>query len=237
MGFRSGLLCYGVSEALLLTVTSKSDRVSDGSETTNGESPMADFSPVVVVPDVTALSLLIASGYPDGTQAFVLAENALYTLNIDANVTADGTYVVSPATGAPIAGLSQARWVVTSTDLNLNKVISPTALAADADDYAPTGFQGASILRCSATTTGIQITGFAAPTSGLSRQFMITNIGTTAANTIQLDHQSGSSVAANRMILPADAALVIPIGGAVTLFYDVTSTRWRVLSIGYFTDT
>lgn len=191
---------------------------------------MSEQAPVIAVPDVTALGLLIASQYPDGTQCYVAAAKALYTLDVDANVTADGEFVVTPASGAPIAGVSQARWILTSTATNLNAVITPTVLAASANDYAPTGFQGASILRMNASTTGIDITGMAAPTSGLSRLVTIQHVGTSAANDLTLIHQSASSAIGNRFVLPAAADLVIPIGGSVTLRYDVTLTKWLVMS-------
>lgn len=191
------------------------------------------------VPDLTALSLLHVADYANGALVYVASAKQFYTLVTDSGVTADGTFVVDPADGSPSAGLPNARWVRTSQALDLLAVITPTVLAADANDYAPTGLQGASIMRMDASTTGIDISGIAAPTSGLSKLLTITHIGTTAANVLTFLHQSTNSVAANRFVLPSAASVVLTIGTTVTFFYDVTSTRWRLLSTSspVFVDT
>jgi hypothetical protein len=100
--------------------------------------------------------------------------------------------------------------------------ISPTAIAAGQNDYSPTSWSGADIVRL--TFTGSQtITGFSATATAVAK--IIENIDT--VDTLTIAHESASSSAANRVTCPNAVALVIPPGGSVRLVYDITSTRWR----------
>lgn len=100
--------------------------------------------------------------------------------------------------------------------------ISPTAIAAQQNDYSPTSWSGADIVRL--TFTGSQtITGFSATATAVAK--IIQNIDTTDSMTIA--HESASSSAANRVTCPNAVSLVIPPGGSVRIVYDATSTRWR----------
>ena len=104
--------------------------------------------------------------------------------------------------------------------------ISPTAIAAQQNDYSPTSWSGADVVRL--TFTGSQtITGFSATATAV-RKF-IQNVDT--ADTLTLANESASSSAANRITCPNGANLVIPPGGSVTIIYDATSTRWRPIEV------
>jgi hypothetical protein len=96
------------------------------------------------------------------------------------------------------------------------------------NDWAPTGFSTCNVVR--ANVNGVpQITGLTAGTSG--RVVHIIRVDTDTDNLFSLVHESASSSAANRFILPSSSELFLSVGGSVTLWYDSTSSRWRVLSL------
>lgn len=99
--------------------------------------------------------------------------------------------------------------------------ISPTALAANTDNYDPTSFAGSEILRISASAA-YNLTGIVAPTTG-SRRITLQNVG---AENITLVNNA-TSTAANRFQLSIGINTVLAAGDAVTLVYDDTSSRWR----------
>lgn len=105
-------------------------------------------------------------------------------------------------------------------------VVSPSQLTADQNNYNPTGFDGAFVLRLDSDANRT-ITGFTY-TSGnypvLRKQ--ITNIG---AYTITLAHSSTSSSTANRIVTPTGAAYPIASGASIDLWYDATISRWRII--------
>jgi hypothetical protein len=97
--------------------------------------------------------------------------------------------------------------------------ISPAAIAANQNNYAPTGHATASVMRLTASAA-YNITGLAGGADG--RMLTIMNVG---ANTITLKNQDAASTAANRFAFGADIALAAD--KTVGLIYDSTSQRWR----------
>jgi hypothetical protein len=106
-------------------------------------------------------------------------------------------------------------------DAIANVVSSPSQLTADQNDYAlPT----ADIVRMSASAAR-NVTGFAAGSSG--QALLLVNVGSFA---ITLKHQSTSSSAANRLVVPWAGDYVMDAnGGAALVIYDATTQRWRVV--------
>jgi hypothetical protein len=51
-----------------------------------------------------------------------------------------------------------------------------------------------------------------------------------SSGTLQLNHESGSSTAANRLNLPNSSNYVLPYNTGIELIYDTNSSRWRVSS-------
>jgi len=100
-------------------------------------------------------------------------------------------------------------------------IITPTQITANTNDYAPTGFSTAAILRLS-TDASRQLTGLAGGATG--RTVWLMNSG---SNPLVLKNQSSSSTAANRFALDADTTLYA--GGAVQLWYDATASRWQTM--------
>lgn len=101
-------------------------------------------------------------------------------------------------------------------------VLSPAALVANTNDYAPTGIAAAAIVRLTATGA-IDLTGITAASTNTTK--LLANIG---ANTITLKHASASSSAANRFRCPSATDVALTTGSTVQLWYDTASSVWQV---------
>lgn len=101
-------------------------------------------------------------------------------------------------------------------------IITPTALAGNTDNWAPTGLSTARVIRVSATgavdLTGIDVSVFGTPSGTMLR---LVNVG---ANTITLKNNVTSS-ASNRFLMVADFSLVA--NEYAEFWYDSSSSRWR----------
>lgn len=102
-------------------------------------------------------------------------------------------------------------------------VTSPSQITASQNDYA----SFARGINRFTTNAARDITGMVAGSDGEVR--VLTNVGTTAANTLTIKDESTSSTAANRFSVPWNGDCVIPAEGSVVVFYDGTSQRWRVI--------
>lgn len=101
--------------------------------------------------------------------------------------------------------------------------ISPTAISADQNDYTPTGWSTANLVRLSTNSaTARTLTGAAAGSSGELK--WLVNLG---PGTISLDAASTSSTAANRWLHVSGTTFTISVNGVCGILYDGTSSRWR----------
>ena len=107
--------------------------------------------------------------------------------------------------------------------LTISGIISPAQLTADTHDWNPTGLASASAIRVS-TDAARTITGIAGGSAG--RVLVLDNIG---ASDITLKHQI-TSVTANRFICPGNSDFTLRVSTSVTLRYDGTSSRWRIMA-------
>lgn len=107
----------------------------------------------------------------------------------------------------------------------LTGVIEPSALAANTNDWAPTGVATASTIRMSASSA-INLTGLLAPAVD-GTVVVLENVG---SYNITLLPESASSAAANRFALPH--AVVVGPNEAAVLKYDLdgTTPRWRPMA-------
>jgi hypothetical protein len=101
-------------------------------------------------------------------------------------------------------------------------VISPTALAANTDNWNPTGLSTALIIRAS-SSANYNLTGIVAPAAG--RTVLLINVG---ANNIVLKHNA-TSTSANRLRTPNQVDCTLTPESSCILWYDITSAMWRVL--------
>jgi hypothetical protein len=100
--------------------------------------------------------------------------------------------------------------------------VTPTAIAAQADDYAPAGLINTTTLRVN--LTGPQtMTGIAGGSSG---RLLIVYNADPGADTLTLAHNSASSTLGNRFFFSSGAALTLLPGDSITLRYDATSLFW-----------
>lgn len=66
----------------------------------------------VTVANVGAVSLLIVSEFEDGARCWVQATKELFELDKNSGAPPDGSTILAPISGAPIAGNPNARWIV-----------------------------------------------------------------------------------------------------------------------------
>lgn len=144
---------------------------------------------------------------------------AASTLTGDRTWTApDQSGTLALAGAAPTAHASSHQ--TGGSDAIANVVVSPSQITGNQNDYAPgTG----DVFRISSDAAR-DITGIAAGSSG--QAIVLRNVGSFA---VTLKHQSASSSAANRILVPWAGDCVIPAEAAVVLTYDATTQRWRVL--------
>ena len=102
------------------------------------------------------------------------------------------------------------------------RIITPSALSADVNDWAPTGILTADIIRASAGA----FWAIGGLTSGVNgRRITIANVGTT--HSIALNNEDPSSTAANRFSLPdTSCPVILRPRDSVTLVYDGTLARY-----------
>lgn len=102
-------------------------------------------------------------------------------------------------------------------------VITPTALSANVNDYNPTGLSAAGIIRLGSDIAR-SITGLTAQADGTEIQLI--NINTSFILTFTFEDASSS--AANRFLF--DASIAVYPNSALTVRYDGTSSRWRMVN-------
>ncbi len=104
--------------------------------------------------------------------------------------------------------------------------IAPTQLAANTNNWNPTGFAGAQIIYASADAAR-DLTGLTAPSTG-SRQVTIVNLPAAAGGVgvITIKHNSGSSTAANRFYTSTLADIPLDLGAEITFTYNDALNIW-----------
>lgn len=105
-------------------------------------------------------------------------------------------------------------------------VISPAQITSDQDNYAPTGWAKAQIVRISGDTEARAVTSFSATFDGDIKT--IFNVGSSTIY-IPMEHPDGT--AANRVSGYSDFYLCA--GRSLQIMYDNTTTRWVILSDNY----
>jgi hypothetical protein len=95
---------------------------------------------------------------------------------------------------------------------------TPAQITSNQNDYS---LSDAIVHRLS-TDAARTITGFAAPTA--ERKIVVINVG---SFNLQINHQDGSSAAANRIIMESGANLTLQPNQAACFWYDSTTARWR----------
>lgn len=108
-------------------------------------------------------------------------------------------------------------------------IITPPTLTATANNYNPTGFATANMIRQDVNINNRQITGFVAPVLGVDRIIMINNINTSSQD-IRFVNNSASSIAENRLLLRDSGSRSLKPNQTAMFWYDHISQRWRSLN-------
>jgi hypothetical protein len=149
------------------------------------------------------------------------------------NSTSSGTYklTVQDNSGAvTLAILNPNEFALMMPDANgsyeavnriFTKIVSPSQITANQNDYNPTSAAGSNVLRLNSDASR-DITGFGFPAG--AKTILVHNVG---SFNIVLKDESASSTAANRFALTGDLTLTPDM--SVMLWYDVTSSRWRMV--------
>lgn len=104
------------------------------------------------------------------------------------------------------------------------KVLTPSQVTANQNDWFPTGAGSVDVLRIS-TDASRDFTGFGFPAA--YKLILVVNSG---SNPAVFKNESASSLAANRFSFGAD--LTLATLQAVLMWYDPTSARWRMVGGG-----
>lgn len=187
----------------------------------------------------------IFRGFPGNDTMIALGSSTVESLNISENsfilenlqtaiggtptITGRALYYANrfiPVGGTPVEMSLSTRAIFDetriATRIDLPGVLSPTALIANVDNYAPTNIEAAQIIRMSTDGGNYTVSGIQAFTGVM---FLLNHTG----GRIRLLNESVSSLAANRFSINANCDL-FPGHGA-TLFYDETSSRIRIVGV------
>jgi hypothetical protein len=105
-------------------------------------------------------------------------------------------------------------------------VIDAGTLVSDVDDWNPTDFDIADIIKVDISSNNTEITGMIAPTLGVNRIVSISN-NNGAGNDIRFTHNDGSSLAANRFLLRDNNQKSIKPNETGQFWYDHGVNRWK----------
>ena len=214
----------GVIEALAMGTAGQVLKVNSGATGVEWGSAAADVSIDTTAADILSASSGSITADDAGSDKLVFWDDSAGKLtylsagtNItitDTTISAAGSTSASDLTSGTLAYARMADPTVTS----------PSQITASQNDYS--GF--ARGINRFTTNAARDLTGMVAGSDGEVR--VLTNVGTTAANTLVIKDESASSTAANRFSVPWNGDCVIPAEGSVVVFYDGTSQRWRVIA-------
>lgn len=105
-------------------------------------------------------------------------------------------------------------------------IITPPTLTVTTNDYNPTGFATANMIRQNINANSRQLTGLLAPAAGINRVVFINNINSSSLD-LRLVHNSALSSAANRFLLRDGAGRSLKPNQTAAFWYDHISQRWR----------
>ncbi len=104
-------------------------------------------------------------------------------------------------------------------------ILTPPSLSSNQDNYNPTNFATANMIRLD-VTSDIDISGFLAPPAGINRIISLNNV-TTNGKKIKLLHNDSGSLAANRILNRKEGDKTLEPNDGGSLWYDHTDSRWR----------
>lgn len=121
------------------------------------------------------------------------------------------------------AGNSAARTYTLQDASGVVPLFGPVITTTDTgtqNDYSPTGFATASVLRLN-PASALTINGFAAPS--FAKELIVVNVSTQA---VTLNDENAGSTAGNRFVF-GGVNVALAQHQPLSLVYDTTSSRWR----------
>lgn len=128
--------------------------------------------------------------------------------------------------GAPVLKDAVAAYIRDNKPLN---VISPSTITADQDNYTPTGWSTATVVRIARQSAGpgvININGFGPATV---RVKILANITSTGSALIGLKHNAAGQTAGNE-ISGAHGDFYLSNGDVAIIWYDAVAAKWKPLT-------
>ena len=110
--------------------------------------------------------------------------------------------------------------------IQINNIVNAGILTSDQNDWNPTGFATADIIRVDIDANNIVISGMVAPSAGNNRILAISNINI-GSDDIRFNHNDALSLEANRFLLRDNANKSIKPNETAVFWYDHTSQRWK----------
>lgn len=188
-------------------------------------------------PAISASTIVATGNITSGGRFFAANDSAgapgySYTSDTDSGMARSSANAIVIATAGSarlyadataIATLNVNTWQVNNGE-QYNAPITPTTLAANTNNWNPTGLTTCNRIRASADAAR-DLTGIDASSAGVNgRRYRLQNIGAFA---ITLKHDV-TSTAANRFYCPNNADVVLRPNGFVDIEYDTAVSRWRV---------
>lgn len=156
----------------------------------------------------------------------VTVQRAALTGEVTASANSNSTTVTRSTdfSGSPWTGPHTFNDSITfAEEVTFNNVITPSAISSNQDDYSPTGWAGANIVRLSTNSASSRdLNGVASVSPGQLK--WLVNLG---PGTIRLQHEAGTSSGSNRFLLTSGTTFGILVNGVCGILYDASSSRWR----------
>lgn len=222
----------------VITVSANSTMTFRSNYSTTASSPVFRFNNVNTsyTPGSGTLSEIGATGSTFGNNTGTAVFNQIL-LNNTVNTVGQMTWINSSPTITNAVNITGYDWNPT-TPTNVTGIhlairataggqawdgkTTPTQITANQNDYNPTGLNRNYHIRLSSDASR-DITGIVKGVDG--QMFILHNVG---SFNIVLKDESASSTAANRFALNAD--VTIAPDQSVSIWYDSTSSRWRVIN-------
>lgn len=151
----------------------------------------------------------------------------LFNVNTTSNVTiaSGSTLTLAAASQVTIGSPLEAQGAALFTSAMRWAGIISVTISADVDDWAPTGLSGAHVIRVTASGGNRTINSISGGANG--RVIIIINV---SSNLVTIPNNGGTGSASNKIVHNMDAPFLAE-HETMTLWYDGTTSRWRVIAL------
>lgn len=142
---------------------------------------------------------------------------------IQSNTSGSTSVTLEAGTNITLSEAGSTITIAASSGGGSPSVITPAQITAEQNNYAPTGWADATVVRLSCDADMDAIQGFSAETAGEIKTLQ--NVG---SYPIQISPEHASSTAANRIAYSCE--IILPPGESMQMMYDGTLSRWVPLA-------